>query len=646
MRALVLVGLLLATPVAVAAPAAPPPDARAHKEIGDQRRKAGDAEGALESYRTALKRFGAYAEAYEAVGEVQYGQRRYPEAIEAFGFAVEIDPGYALAWYNMAFAARKAGDLARARGAYAEYVKLRPADPDGHYGLAETLRGLGEREAAAQEYQLFVDLAKATPSQAGWVEKARGYLAELRAGPGAPPGPAAPAPAAVVGATVAAPTSAPEAPPAGGPTAPGAAAALVAATTQVTAVAAGSATDAAAAMPAAAPVPVITTPVPAASGPTPGAPPAPGRPVASAAPPTPSAPSTALQDSAPAVPVGGGPALTSAAGPSTQATPAPPALAPASALAPAQVPPLAPGPAPAPAPTMAPAPVPARPAEPPSQALIEKLGAGDRAFLAGDHRAALFLYQDATYLAPTAAAPRIRLARAYAALRYPSQAEGQLLQVLDLDPTNAEAKALLEELKNPPAHPAPAPPAAPARPGGEGAAGATGARVYKLTPEAQAPAVAAAPPPLSAPAAPVAAPVAPQAPPPGAAAAAEPAGPSAADLYRAGVAQVGRREFAQAVDSFNRALERSPDLVLAYEARASARFGLAQYREAALDYQAALSANPERASPLWGLAECYRLLGDRRAVEAYERYAESAAADVTERQRDLARKRSRELRER
>ena len=109
---------------------------------------------------------------------------------------------------------------------------------------------------------------------------------------------------------------------------------------------------------------------------------------------------------------------------------------------------------------------------------------------------------------------------------------------------------------------------------------------------------------------------------------------------------MGRREFALAIDSFNRALELSPDLVVAYEARASARFGLEQYREASQDYQTALGASPGRASPLWGLAECYRLLGDRRALDAYQQYADHTAPDVNERQREVARQRVRELRDR
>jgi Flp pilus assembly protein TadD len=118
----------------------------------------------------------------------------------------------------------------------------------------------------------------------------------------------------------------------------------------------------------------------------------------------------------------------------------------------------------------------------------------------------------------------------------------------------------------------------------------------------------------------------------------------AADLYRAAVAQIAQRDFASAVDGLTRALALDPSLGLAYEARASARFGLGQHLEAASDYQTAAAMSADRASPLWGLAECYRLLGDARAAETYERFAASPAQDATEAAKEQARRRAQELR--
>ncbi len=49
------------------------------------------------------------------------------------------------------------------------------------------------------------------------------------------------------------------------------------------------------------------------------------------------------------------------------------------------------------------------------------------------------------------------------------------------------------------------------------------------------------------------------------------------------------------------------------------------------------------ATPLWGLAECYRLAGDPRAADAYARYASSPVSDVRDDLRELARRRAAEL---
>jgi tetratricopeptide (TPR) repeat protein len=126
----------------------------------------------------------------------------------------------------------------------------------------------------------------------------------------------------------------------------------------------------------------------------------------------------------------------------------------------------------------APEPVARAPAAP-SRALLEKLSAGDRAFLAGDYRPALFAYQDAAYLDPTSAVARIRLARAYSALGHGEQARKQLKQALELDPGDAEARRLLQALSAP----APGAPPASAQPATPTPAAPEAPRVYKFTEE-------------------------------------------------------------------------------------------------------------------------------------------------------------------
>lgn len=266
------------------------------------------------------------------------------------------------------------------------------------------------------------------------------------------------------------------------------------------------------------------------------------------------------------------------------------------------------------------------PAEPseldggPGSALLEKLAQGDRAHAAGDLRGALFAYQDAVYLAPGSAAARVQLGRAYLALRHAEQAQAQAEQALALDAASADARRLLDDAlagRFPEA-----PPSAGAGPSVNAAAPGPGAvrpasHVYRLTPEPAAPAVAATPAIVRA--------------------------ATAEERYRAGVALIGRREFARATVELDGAIEQDGRLAVAYAARASARFGLGRHREAAQDYVSALELEPGLSTPIFGLAECYRVAGDQRALELYRRYAASRAADVREDLRTLAVRRASEL---
>jgi tetratricopeptide (TPR) repeat protein len=125
---------------------------------------------------------------------------------------------------------------------------------------------------------------------------------------------------------------------------------------------------------------------------------------------------------------------------------------------------------------------------------------------------------------------------------------------------------------------------------------------------------------------------------------AQPEPPTASQRYRAALDLVAKRDYAKAIGELNEAILLDPRLAVAYAARASAQFGLGKLREAAEDYRAALGLAPELATPLYGLGECHRLLGDpAQAAEYYFRYAESQAPDAREDLREVSRKRVAEL---
>jgi len=295
----------------------------------------------------------------------------------------------------------------------------------------------------------------------------------------------------------------------------------------------------------------------------------------------------------------------------------------------------------------------------PTQALVDKIGQGDRLYLAGDYRNALFAYQDAVYMQPRYAPAHVRLGRCYLAMRYPLQAISQAESALAEEPENAEARKLLGEAKDAATKLPPPPGTVAATAGGAAAtesAAKSAPRVYKLTPEGEA--TAAAPSAPAGAAAPAAAPpvaivaVAPSAEPRPKAPADPPAdtvtqaqAQVAAQHYRTALGQLQNREWAKAVAELSDAILANPKLAVAYSARGSAQFGLGKYREAAEDYRTATQLDPKLGTPIYGLAECYRVLGDgKKAAEMYGRYARSTAPDVRDDLRALAAKRADELR--
>lgn len=211
----------------------------------------------------------------------------------------------------------------------------------------------------------------------------------------------------------------------------------------------------------------------------------------------------------------------------------------------------------------------------------------EEAARAGDWRTALFSWREAAYLDPANAGYHIRVGEAYEKLSHADEAVREYELAAALDPASDEALRRAER--------------------------ARAARNGKS-------------------------------PPPEAARIASAATP-AAPAYEAGVALIGKGKYAEALASLDEAVRKDPRLAVAYSARASALFGLGRYLDSAADYRTALSLDPSQATPLFGLGECNRLLGQgAAAADFYARYVESAAPDVRDDLRAEARRRLGELR--
>jgi tetratricopeptide (TPR) repeat protein len=195
--AIALAAVLGATPVSA--------PARAAFQRGEKALEAGRLDEAAAAYQEALRDSPKFAEALTGLGSVLYRQGKRAEAVATFQAAIAADPGLKLAHYNLGYAARKTGDFALAARAYQAYLQLDPTDADGYYGLGEAYRGLGRAEPALQAYQRYLSLEN-RPAEQPWVQRAKGYVAQLKAQLAAAA--ALPAPAASLGPAAVAPGAA------------------------------------------------------------------------------------------------------------------------------------------------------------------------------------------------------------------------------------------------------------------------------------------------------------------------------------------------------------------------------------------------------------------------------------------------------
>jgi len=115
-----------------------------------------------------------------ALGELLLKIHRDDEAIEVFRAALDKNPAYPLALYDLAFALRVRDRPAEAVDAYQRYTKLRPNDPDAYYGLGRALQHLGRKADARKAYQTYVALEK-RPGEKRWVQSAETQLRALAA---------------------------------------------------------------------------------------------------------------------------------------------------------------------------------------------------------------------------------------------------------------------------------------------------------------------------------------------------------------------------------------------------------------------------------------------------------------------------------
>ncbi len=142
----------------------------------------GQIDGAIAKYQQAIATDPKHMPSRAALGELLLKVHRDDEAIEVFRAALDKNPSFAAALYDLAFALRVRDRPAEAVDAYQRYIKLRPTDPDAYYGLGRALQHLGRKADARKAYQTYVSMEK-RPAERRWVVAAQAQMKSLAAAP-------------------------------------------------------------------------------------------------------------------------------------------------------------------------------------------------------------------------------------------------------------------------------------------------------------------------------------------------------------------------------------------------------------------------------------------------------------------------------
>jgi Ca-activated chloride channel homolog len=114
--------------------------------------KKGDYSGAEKKYQQALKKNGNSREARFNLGNVQFRQGQYDEAVKTFETAAgETKEQQAMNLYNKGVALAKQDKLNDAVAAFREALKKNPADEDCRYNLALLMKKLKKQEEEKQK---------------------------------------------------------------------------------------------------------------------------------------------------------------------------------------------------------------------------------------------------------------------------------------------------------------------------------------------------------------------------------------------------------------------------------------------------------------------------------------------------------------
>ena len=120
---------------------------------GLQARQHGDPEKARQIAESLVAQYPGDERAHWTLANVCSAQQLYERAIAEFKAAIAINPQYSLAYNQMGYAYRSAGQMADAETAFKTYIALVPNDPNPYDSYAELLMKAGRFDESIAQYR-------------------------------------------------------------------------------------------------------------------------------------------------------------------------------------------------------------------------------------------------------------------------------------------------------------------------------------------------------------------------------------------------------------------------------------------------------------------------------------------------------------
>jgi tetratricopeptide (TPR) repeat protein len=139
----------------------------------------GNTEGAIQLYQQAIKNDPSDAGSWVNLGTIWFHRGNYVEAIFCYMRAMDVDPEFALAYFNLANLMDEIGiQTPEAIGYYEKAIQLDPKFADAYYNLALLYRKSGQ---TFQSIRCWVQYLRLDISDNEWTRIAKNELQALRA---------------------------------------------------------------------------------------------------------------------------------------------------------------------------------------------------------------------------------------------------------------------------------------------------------------------------------------------------------------------------------------------------------------------------------------------------------------------------------